>query len=280
MSSDQGQDRDAPGEEPSPGKARPWWKPTQREIKVITQIGLFLGPLSSVVTIVALLYAHGGAAILLWSLVLMIAVPLSVMVLDRVITRKVMRPILIVAGGVLAVVLAGAFVGAVIGYLLRPASGEIVGSHHPPLASGSFTALPSTSTSSSGPPPTSPGAVTTTGTISVPVNGADVTADVMLPASGTVHDLPRGYRLDLFLKFAGMETYYAAGDPNSALTLVNGRWSGSIYIGAATQCTVYLVELSPGSVQLMNSEISDQSNGYPSIDALGTTLASVSLTST
>jgi hypothetical protein len=60
----------------------------------------------------------------------------------------------------------------------------------------------------------------------------------MLTAPGAVRRLPRGYRLELFLKI--------------------------------------LVELSPASVALMNStpDIPYQSNGYPSITVLGPTLAS------
>ena len=94
-----------------------------------------------------------------------------------------------------------------------------------------------------------------------------------------MRNLPPGYRLDLFLKFADLGVYYAAGDPNTTLTIAGGKWSGGIGVGShgSTAIYIYLVELSPASVRLMNSEVSYQNNGFPSITALGTILASVKL---
>lgn len=159
-------------------------------------------------------------AVLLWSASLLIAVSVGVLVSSRVVRRKYILPILVAAGGLIVAVLAGAVVGTVIGHLLQPAARGTPSSDQ---------SAPSGSLTTSSPAPAS-GAVITTGTISVPVNGADVAAYAMVAASGTVQNLPAGYRLDLFIKFAGVDAYYASGDPNSALKLADGRWSGSIYI--------------------------------------------------
>jgi len=116
------------------------------------------------------------------------------------------------------------------------------------------------------------------GSFTTPTAGADISVG-NLSASGTVRNLPPGYRLDLFLKFADTSVYYAAGDPNTTVTIAGGKWSGRIGVGshAPTAVYIYLVELSPASVRLVNSEVSYQNNGFPSITALGTILARVQL---
>jgi hypothetical protein len=116
------------------------------------------------------------------------------------------------------------------------------------------------------------------GSFTTPTAGADINAG-NLSASGTVRNLPPGYRLDLFLKFADLSVYYVAGDPNTTVTIAGSKWSGRIGVGshAPTTIYIYLVELSPASVRLMNSEVSYQNNGFPSITALGTILARVQL---
>jgi hypothetical protein len=88
--------------------------------------------------------------------------------------------------------------------------------------------------------------------------------------SGTVANIPTGYKIDLFLHFdgAGSSTrYYAAGDPNTQLTVSNGHWTGDIYIGAAYPLTILLVLLSPDDVKWINdpAQTDYQNNGFPSM---------------
>jgi len=218
-----------------------WWKPTSQERKILKRFLAVLAALSIVITFVGY-YAHGATAILAWSVGLLVVVPIAIVAFYRAIHIRVKLPITIVLSGIIVTVIAG----AVVGHIIR----AVVG----------------------------PSMVAAIGAIVTPRDGAIITGGALLSVSGTVQDLPPGYRLDLFLKFPHPASYYAAGDPNTTLTITDGRWSGAIYIGAQEPCTVYLVELSPASVKLMNSEIPYQSNGYPSIAALGTILASVSLT--
>ena len=97
-----------------------------------------------------------------------------------------------------------------------------------------------------------------------------------LHVSGTARNIPAGYKLDVFLQFAGYQRYYAAGDPSTAAPLISSRWSATIYIGDSGAIILWLVSLSPAEVNLMNSEVAYQSAGYPTLP--GTRLASVSFT--
>jgi hypothetical protein len=142
------------------------------------------------------------------------------------------------------------------------------------LIAGAFTLIPHGGESVAT-PTTRPSSVKApTGVITVPLDGTnDVLSKHYLHASGTAQNIPPGYRLDLFYQIDGYDRFYAA-NPNNSLTLKNGRWFGSIYIGVARPSTLWLVDLSPRAVDIMNSEKYDQSNGYPSIRKLGTVLAS------
>ena len=137
--------------------------------------------------------------------------------------------------------------------------------------SGAQTSSPSATAS------TPLGAAAPTGTITDPHSGAtNVYKHEQLHVSGTAHNIPAGDRLDVFLQFAGDQRYYAAADPNIAAPLVNGRWSSTIFIGDAGNIILWLVSLSPHQVNLVNSEVTYQSAGYPTLP--GTMLASVSFT--
>jgi hypothetical protein len=289
MSSDQGQPHESADHETSAAKKRSRTdslKFRPGEIKVIVAIATIVGFVSAVASLVGL-KAHGFIAVLTWSVAIVIVVILAVVAVMRGIRHQVKLPILIVIVGLIAAVL----VGGAVGNVIRTSGDNSTGRTHqasPPHQSpsssaspstppgGSPSATPSQTAPTSSPPPTR-GVM---GTIAMPDNGADVTAQQMLSSSGTIRHLQPGYRIDLFLKFAGLDVYYAAGDPNSVLKLSGTTWSGSIFVGRAAPCTLYLVDLSPSSVRLMNSETSYQSNGYPSITALGKILASVSFTST
>jgi hypothetical protein len=233
------------GEPPRKRSKRPWtgWlhsPPGERMFltRVITAIGF-----ASAVT-AYIQPGHGLLFDLALGTGISIAVVVAAIAIYRSVIHRVQMPIALGLVGAIAAALLGAWAGAKI---------------------RSFTDRS----------PTAP--ILATGTIAAPRNGALIIGGAPLSASGTVRDLPPGYRLDLFLKIPSVPTYYAAGDPRNVLTIRGDDWSGSIYIGAQGPCTVYLVELSPASVVLMNSEILYQSDGYPSITALGTILASVTL---
>jgi len=259
----------------------PWWKPTKQERSDLASLSTALGALSLAVTLVQL-FVHEATVALELSAGLAIVAPTAWILIRRAISHTVkLRVGVMVAGGCVAV-LAGVGIGMLIRYitenpahapLLAPATTDTVQTQQPSNPPPS-SAPPSPSQSSSGQPATS-GA---RGRFTTPTAGKDI-SDGYLSASGTVRNLPPGYRLDLFLKVAYLSVYYAAGDPNAALTIADGNWSGRIFVGSQgpTAVYIYLVELSPASVQLMNSEHSYQSNGYPSITALGTILARVQL---
>jgi hypothetical protein len=116
-----------------------------------------------------------------------------------------------------------------------------------------------------------------TGTFADPPNGAtNVSYHEQLHVSGTARNIPEGYKLDVFLQFAGQQRYYSAGDPRTAAPLTGGHWSATIYIGDSGAITLWLVSLSPAEADLMNSEVAYQSAGYPTLP--GARLASVSFT--
>ena len=114
-----------------------------------------------------------------------------------------------------------------------------------------------------------------TGTITNPSNGAPNVHEGQLHVSGTAQNIPSGYRLDVFLQFAGQPRYFIAADPNVAAPLINGHWSATIDVGDSGSIILYLVSLSPAEVELVNHEVPDQTNGYPTLT--GAKLASVSL---
>jgi hypothetical protein len=95
--------------------------------------------------------------------------------------------------------------------------------------------------------------------------------------SGTAQNIPAGYRLDVFLQFAGQKRYYAAaGNPDVAAPLINGHWSATVLVGEAKPIILWLVFLSPAEVNLTNDELAYQSAGYPTLP--GAPLASVRFT--
>jgi hypothetical protein len=209
------------------------------------------------------LWPHSPIVALTWAIGLLIVGFLLVVAIYRSITKRVKMPVARLAG----ICLMGALLGVGAGFLLR----SLTATHGP----GTAAVAPMVT---GDPPSEGPGGPTASGTIVVPRGGAVITGGAMLSASGTVRNLPSGYHLELFLKIPSVPTYYAAGDPISVITVAAGKWTGAIYIGTQGPCTVYLVEVSPASADLMNTEIPEQSNGYPSITALGATLASVDLT--
>ncbi len=248
---------------------RPWWKPRPPEAKRLGASAGVLGAFSAITSLVGL-YAHNPTAILAWSAGLTAIAVLAFVAINRGFTIKVGLPLPVLIGALLVAVLAGAALGGTLGHVLRTAG---------PARNQSSVRAPDHVIGGSAAATATQAAALPSGTITTPASGAVVGAYKMLPSSGTARNIQPGYRLDLFLKFADLGVYYAAGDPNSALRFADGRWHGSIYIGGAAPCTVYLVDLSPSSVQLMNSETSYQENGFPNIADLGTVLASVTLTS-
>jgi hypothetical protein len=228
------------------------------------------------------LWTHSTIVILAWAIGIPIVVIVGAVAIYRAITRKVKLPVVLLIG----ISVISGLIGAGGGLFLRSLTATSAGTqpHHPGVGL-STTAIPgsaiaaSTPTVTGDPSPQASGGLSASGTIAMPRDGATITGGAMLNASGAVRRLPRGYRLELFLKIPSLPVYYAAGDPRNTIAVRDGNWTGAIYIGTQGPCTVYLVELSPASVALMNStpDIPYQSNGYPSITVLGPTLASVSL---
>jgi hypothetical protein len=180
-----------------------------------------------------------------------------------------------VAGGI--VVMVGGIVAGVLGIveagLARPGAPT---STPTPALTTSASALVTSSplaTAASTPPSTA----APTGTITDPHNGAtNVSKNEELLVSGTAQNMPAGYRLDVFLQYAGHLRYYAAANPDNPAPLINGHWSAAILIGEAQPIIVWLVVLSPADMSVTNNELRDQSAGYPTLP--GTRLASVRFT--
>lgn len=142
------------------------------------------------------------------------------------------------------------------------------------IAAGAVVAVRELTSSS---PPRQSSSSAPKGSFVVPSLGATVGARKQLHASGTANIQP-GHKLELFLQFGDQANYYAAGDPRTSIPLVKGRWHGEIYIGAAGTITLWLVDLPPHSVVLINKEVNYQNNGFPNITKLGKILASVQCT--
>ena len=176
--------------------------------------------------------------------------------------------ILVMAGGVAAGVVA-----IVDAELARPGAQASTPAPAPALttqASALVTSSPPAAAASAPPP--------ATGTITGPRDGAtNVYKNEQLRVSGTAQNIPAGYRLDVFLQFAGHKRYYAAaGNPDVAAPLINGHWSATVLVGEAKPIILWLVFLSPAEVNLTNDELAYQSAGYPTLP--GAPLASVSFT--
>ena len=175
---------------------------------------------------------------------------------------------LVIAGGVAA----GLF-AIVDAELARPGAQASTPAPAPALttqASALVTSSPPAAAASAPPP--------ATGTITGPRDGAtNVYKNEQLRVSGTAQNVPAGYRLDVFLQFAGHKRYYAAaGNPDVAAPLINGHWSATVLVGEAKPIILWLVFLSPAEVNLTNDELAYQSAGYPTLP--GAPLASVSFT--
>jgi hypothetical protein len=169
--------------------------------------------------------------------------------------------------------------------ILSIASYRVAGSGNsanPPPSSSNPTVSPSISSTHTSPSPSSSPSLSATspsGAIIVPPSGANnVYAFKNLQMSGSARNIPKNYRLDLFLQFVGVKRYYAAGDPNKALSFRDGAWKGAIYIGEPKPIIIWLVSLSPSKVRWMNSPRQGpyQNGGFPSLP--GSILASATYT--
>ena len=179
-----------------------------------------------------------------------------------------------VAGGI--VVLVG---GAVAGVLAVVGAGPAT--RGAPAATPALTTAASAVVVTSSPAAAAASASSATaapaGAITDPLNGAtNVSQNELLLVSGTARNIPAGYRLDVFVQFAGRRRYYAAANPGDPAPLVNGRWSAAVLIAQARPAIVWLVVLSPAELSLINDELANQSAGYPTLP--GTRLASVRFT--
>jgi len=182
-----------------------------------------------------------------------------------------------VAGGV--VVMVGGVVAGTLGIMDTGQAG-------PGAQTSTLAPAPALTTAASALVTSSPPAATAatpsataapTGTITDPHSDAtNVSKNEQLLVSGTAQNIPAGYRLDVFLQFAGHARYYVAVNPDNPAPLINGHWSATIFISQAQPIILWLVLLSPAEMNLTNDELAYQSGGYPSLP--GTTLASVRFT--
>jgi len=170
-------------------------------------------------------------------------------------------------------VVAGAL-GIVYAGLARPGAQTFTPAPAPALTTPA-SALVTSSQAAAAPTPSATAAAT--GTITDPPSGAtNVSKNEQLLVSGTAQNIPAGYRLDVFLQFAGHARYYVAANPDNPAPLINGHWSATISISEAQPIILWLVLLSPAEMNLTNDELAYQSAGYPTLP--GIKLASVRFT--
>jgi hypothetical protein len=100
------------------------------------------------------------------------------------------------------------------------------------------------------------------GSITFPHNGAIEPFRKSIRASGAVQNLPTDHHLWLFLQYGSTQRYWA-GNPNIAV--VNGRWSGTIFMGEVGPATLWLVDLGPHSLSVMNHSMSKVEHGFPTM---------------
>jgi len=143
---------------------------------------------------------------------------------------------------------------------------------HPTSASPARS--PGTSTSSQ------PATGVPYGVFTLPANGAtNIQVKELLTVRGRAANIPPADHLEVFLEFDGSRRYYAAGNPDTAISLsADGHWSGFISIGEAAPITLWLAVLTPAQAQTMNEQVSYQSAGYPYLP--GKPLAQVGFTAT
>jgi hypothetical protein len=101
------------------------------------------------------------------------------------------------------------------------------------------------------------------GFIAQPTSGATVQSRQDLHASGTAENVPSNNRLWLFIEWKGVQKYWA-GSP-ADFTLSHGRWSGKIYIGDPGNLILWLVDLGPKALHVMNTDKTGQNNGFPTL---------------
>jgi len=182
-----------------------------------------------------------------------------------------------VAGGIVLIV-GGVVIGAlglVEAGLARPRAQTSSSAPAPALARSASALVTSSPPAAAASP--SPSTAAPTGTITDPRNGAtNVHSNEELFVSGTAHNIPAGYHLDVFLQFVGHARYYAAANPDNPAPLINGHWAAAIFIAQAQPIILWLVVLSPSDVSVTNNELAYQSAGYPTLP--GTRLASVRFT--
>jgi len=179
-----------------------------------------------------------------------------------------------VAGGI--VVMVGGVAAGAWGIVGAGRAGP--GAQTPTSAPAPALTTPASAVVTSSPPAATPSATAApTGAITDPRGGAtNVSKNEQLLVSGTAQNIPAGYRLDVFLQFAGHARYYVAVNPDNPAPLINGHWSATIFISQAQPIILWLVLLSPAEMNLTNDELSFQSGGYPTLP--GTPLASVRFT--
>ena len=181
------------------------------------------------------------------------------------------------AGGIVVMmggVAVGVF-GVVDAGLARPSAPASTAAPAPALTTAASALVTSSPPAAAASTPSATAAPT--GTITDPHNGAtNVPTNEQLLVSGTARNIPAGYRLDVFLQFAGHARYYAAVNPGNPAPLINGHWSARIFISQAQPIIVWLVLLSPAELNLTNDEVAYESAGYPALP--GIRLASVRFT--
>jgi len=99
-------------------------------------------------------------------------------------------------------------------------------------------------------------------TITYPANHAIISTPKTLHATGTVHNLPQGHHLVLFLQWNGQDRYWA-GDLDIRVT-PNGTWTGTACLGFPGSVRVWVADLSSvGLRALEQAPASYVQNGFP-----------------
>lgn len=125
--------------------------------------------------------------------------------------------------------------------------------------------LPSPATMSSSPTATPHTVSTVQGVIVQPASGVTMAGKTFLHASGTSQNVPADNRLWLFIQWNGVHTYWATNPNYTSLNRSDGHWSGKIYVGGSGRLTLWLVDLGPKALHVINTDVTGQNDGFPTL---------------
>jgi hypothetical protein len=100
------------------------------------------------------------------------------------------------------------------------------------------------------------------GQIIYPSNGANEPEDESFNVYGTIQNAQPHHQLALFVERAGINEFYIV-DPD--VSAQDNIWLGSIKIAQPGSVTLWLVDLAPDAIRVLNRAIDNQTQGFPTL---------------